>query len=119
MVSLDLLAKQIPLLGEASVAPATRAAAVADPTYWRKLCPDLHVDARDWGLPRIVIDPDPDLVDECRLRMNRDGYYDIASEAIREDTGKAYLDWAVNIASMADGIKRIVAAGWPPSFLLM
>lgn len=65
------------------------------------------------------IDPDPDLVDELRERMDREGYWDIPIEDVREDTGLPQLPWAVSMDDIAESMALLTEAGWPPSFLLM
>lgn len=61
----DTLVEQLPILDMDGISGAERAAAVADPAYWQALCPDLHV-GHKWNLAKHIIDPDPDMVDECR-----------------------------------------------------
>eukprot|EP00966_Prymnesium_polylepis_P126157 2917160-Prymnesium_polylepis.1 len=51
--------------------------------------------------------------------MSRDGYWDVGAADIREDTGEVQLNWAVNIADMAEAMALLTQAGWPPNFLLM
>ena len=116
----DALLLQHPKLG-GQLSPTERAAVLADEGYWKALCPKLHVvsDELRCQLADQVIDPDPDLVDELRERMARDGYWDVASDSVREDDGEVHLAWAGSVADMAESVALLAAAGWPPSFLLM
>ena len=100
----DPLLTELPSLADA---PAdVRAAAVADEAYWKKLCPMLHVCDPDLRrqLRSAIIDPDPDLVDELRARMARDGYWDIDATARRADSGDLQLPWLVSVEAMAQGL---------------
>ena len=104
--------REMPGLRSADLAPEQAARLLSDPGYWRNLCPEMHVG--DAGMLRIAQeaaarDPDPDLVDLCRDRMQHDGYFDIP----------AGLEWVVPVARVAAAIQRLCDAGWPPSFVLL
>jgi hypothetical protein len=42
--------------------------------------------------------------------MHRDGYFDLPA---------GHVDWAVDLAVLADGVAQLEALGWPPNFILM
>ncbi|CAE8696683.1 unnamed protein product [Polarella glacialis] len=117
----DPILAQLPDL-ERELTAAERARLLSQPEYWAALCPALHVG--DPEMARLaadsVLDVDPDLVDECRERMLLDGYFNIDAAFTPEEpeSGRS-LDWAVDVAALADGVKRLTEAGWPASFLLM
>ena len=56
---------------------------------------------------------DPDTIDVCRARMLHDGYFDLLAGA------PGGLQWAVDLAMLADGIQTLSRHGWPPSWILM
>lgn len=93
----------------------------ARPAVARPRTPQLHVNCMILRrrLAECTIDPDPDLVDELRERMQRDGYWDIPSGQCRGDSSTLQVEWLVDVAAMAEGMSLLTAAGWPPSFLLM
>ena len=115
----DALLRQLPGL-EGGTADE-RSSAITDSAYWQALCPKLHVGCNQMRrqLANAILDPDPDLVDELRWRMERDGYWDISASARNSESGQLHLDWLVSVPDMADGVRRLTEAGWPPSFLLM
>ena len=94
---------------------------LADSSYWRTLCPWLHVGDADVRkrFAGSVFAPSADLVDECRDRMEADGYWTIASDDTDEATGASSLPWAVDIAGLAKAVTTLVSRGWPPNFLLV
>jgi hypothetical protein len=94
------------------VSPAGALALLSDPTYWRGICPKLHLSdptllAKAEGA---VVQPSKAHVDKCRARMHRDGYFDLPA---------GHVDWAVDLAVLADGVAQLEALGWPPNFILM
>ena len=145
---MDILLNQLPAL-DGYLDAAERAALVCDDAYWKRLCPKMHVGSFELRKRLIgsMIDPEPDvstaaiqtrtvdlqpelrhsfrianisqLVDELRDRMSRDGYWDLPAGAARADNGKPVLDWVANVADMAEAMRLLTEAGWPPSFLLM
>ena len=115
----DALLRQLPGL-EGGTADE-RSTTITDSAYWQALCPKLHVGCTKMRhlLWHAILDPDPELVDELRARMERDGYWDISASARHSESGQLQLDWLVSVPDMADGVRRLTEAGWPPSFLLM
>ena len=117
----DSIARERPALQEARVSPDVRAATMADTHYWRSICPWLHVG--DPAMRRLagtsLITPTADLVDECRDRMQEDGYWEVAQGRLDEDTGTQALAWAVDIADVARGVSTLVGRGWPPNFIMV
>jgi hypothetical protein len=111
----DPIYREMPGLRTADLAPEQVARLLGDPDYWRNLCPEMHVG--DPGMLMIAQeaaarDPDPDLVDLCRDRMQHDGYFDIPA-------GQPDLEWVVPVARVAAAIQTLCDAGWPPSFVLL
>lgn len=120
MGDVDALLRQFPEL-KSNLSAAERAAMVSNDTYWRNLCPKLHVASPSMmrRLAEAIIEPEADLVDELRDRMCEDGYWEVFSDGTREDNGQVHLKWAVSVADMAEAMTTLTQAGWPPSFLLM
>ena len=94
---------------DSNLSAAERAAMIADENYWRALCPKLHVASLSMmrKLAEVIIEPEADLVDELRDRMATDGYWEVLSDAVREDNGEVHLSWAVSVADMAEAMTTL------------
>ena len=122
----DPMLRERPTLKGENLSPSDRAAILSDSTYWRNLCPWLHVgDSRAaWcqrmGLDALpVMEPSADLVDECRDRMAADGYFTVDVAATDAETGERHLPWAIDVPSLAKGVEAVRAHGWPANFVLV
>lgn len=85
---------------------------LGDAVYWRSCCPQLHIGDPEF-LERAkasVMQPSPELVQKCRSRMDRDGYFDLSA---------GLVDWAASLQNLADGVAQLEKLGWPPNFVLM
>ena len=78
------------------------------PTYWRSLCPTLHVSNEDFLQHSHHGLGDELPSDSLRSLIDRDGYFVVEPRS---------LPWAVNVKDMAEGVKRLVMHGWDPLFL--
>ena len=117
----DPLLTERPTLFNAECTPSECSQILADPSYWRGLCPWLHVGSAEirHRIQGSELIPTADLVDECRDRMIADGYWTIDQEAVEPDTDEPHLRWAVDIAGLSKGVETLAGKGWPPNFLLM
>eukprot|EP00929_Paragymnodinium_shiwhaense_P002426 TRINITY_DN102663_c0_g1_i1.p2 TRINITY_DN102663_c0_g1~~TRINITY_DN102663_c0_g1_i1.p2 ORF type:complete len:477 (-),score=132.64 TRINITY_DN102663_c0_g1_i1:114-1544(-) len=88
--------------------------------YWRKLCPKLHVDdsalqsktlaSTNLGTAKRRMAASAATCSEVRGRIIEEGFAALQPSA---------LNWSVNVADLAEGVKQLQQYGWPPSFIAM
>jgi len=83
---------------------------LSDATYWRQLCPDLHVDdaafqnAAEPAVPRVGDEE----INTLKERMNHEGYFPCTTGMDR-----------VAMEELARQVVLLTQYGWPPSFLVI
>lgn len=98
-----------------SVSPALLSVeTVCSAAYWRRLCPELHVDdaafcAHSTALTGASMAKTE--LDALRARLVDDGYLTTASSA--------ELAAAVSLKAVRQGMQQLVAAGWPATLILL
>ena len=120
LIADDSILREFPQLRKPSLASHERAALLLDAGYWRALCPWLHVEDAEFR-KRFTTAQMPcsaDLIDECRDRMQADGYWTVAACAT-DETGQTHLRWAVSLSDLARAVTTLVEHGWPVNFLIV
>eukprot|EP00964_Phaeocystis_antarctica_P036278 scaffold20721_cov64-Phaeocystis_antarctica.AAC.3 len=87
---------------------------VCSAAYWRRLCPELHVGDAAFCAQCAALTGGPMTkleLDALRARLVEDGYLTTASSA--------ELAAAVSLKAVREGMRRLVAAGWPATLILL
>lgn len=96
-----------------STAPLLDADIVQSPTYWRKLCPQLHVHAAadSWVNPTTQTSLSKKEEQSLRAQLDAEGYCCLTAAQISCTAKQARV--------LATGVAQLKENGWPPTFILM
>ena len=79
-------------------------------SFWRKLCPGLHVGDADFLAPCNPIILSPDRLAQLRDQLDADGFFSLSPDD---------LPWTPSLKAMRIGVRRLIKQGWPASMLLV
>eukprot|EP00928_Gymnodinium_smaydae_P047742 TRINITY_DN31887_c0_g1_i1.p1 TRINITY_DN31887_c0_g1~~TRINITY_DN31887_c0_g1_i1.p1 ORF type:complete len:396 (+),score=28.60 TRINITY_DN31887_c0_g1_i1:82-1269(+) len=93
-------------------------AKMRDLSYWRDLCPELHVSTEpDPTLAPLIRPDEGDRATTLREGLVSEGYAVLPREA--NAVGSAGMPWSIDVHALGRCAARLEAEGWPPTFLLL